>query len=249
MILPSYDDSGAATRTKTEGGDGEPESETNADAYSSPTPPSVFVLVFGFDIRVEFPIVFRFSPPSPAELSAHLTRWNSQPLSYPAAGHGLTREGKALPGYAVDHNRQLLGHGEAVFACAVAAMQAWHMFALSWVTLLGAGPIEAGRVVAVMPRHFGLYSLNPCRILYSIDEHDRAGRRFGFGYGTLPDHVARGEERFLVEWRREDDSVTYDILAYSRPRHPLIWLGYPVSRAFQRRFARDSKAAMLRAVA
>jgi hypothetical protein len=42
--------------------------------------------------------------------------------------------------------------------------------------------------------------------------------------------------------------VLYDIVAFSRPRHFLARLGYPYTRIVQRRFARDSAAAMLRAV-
>ena len=72
--------------------------------------------------------------------------------------------------------------------------------------------------------------------------------RFGFAYGTLPGHAERGEERFLVEWSHEDDSVFYDVLAFSRPNHLLAWLGYPFARILQRRFARDSKEAMKEAV-
>lgn len=48
--------------------------------------------------------------------------------------------------------------------------------------------------------------------------------RFGFAYGTLPGHVESGEERFQIEWHRSDDSVWYDILAFSRPNHPLARL-------------------------
>jgi len=66
--------------------------------------------------------------------------------------------------------------------------------------------------------------------------------------GTLADHVESGEERFSVEWRRQDGSVWYDLLAFSRPRHPLAKLGTPMGRALQRRFARDSLQAMARAV-
>ena len=40
----------------------------------------------------------------------------------------------------------------------------------------------------------------------------------------------------------------YDILAFSRPQHLLARVAYPFSRAAQRRFAHDSKAAMLRTV-
>ena len=109
-------------------------------------------------------------------------------------------------------------------------------------------PRAAGAIVVVLAAMPGLWSLNACRIVYTIDEDDGNARRFGFAYGTLPAHVARGEERFLVEWNRADDSVWYSILALSRPKHPLAWLGYPVSRLMQRRFARASKRAMARAV-
>ena len=41
----------------------------------------------------------------------------------------------------------------------------------------------------------------------------------------------------------------YDILAFSRPRQLLARLGYPFARRLQKHFARDSAAAMRRAVA
>ncbi len=52
-------------------------------------------------------------------------------------------------------------------------------------------------------------------------------RRFGFAYGTLPDHAGSGEELFLIEWDRGEGSVWYDVLAFSRPGHILDRLGYP----------------------
>ena len=76
----------------------------------------------------------------------------------------------------------------------------------------------------------GLWSLNACRIVYVTDEEGADGRRFGFAYGTLADHMEAGEERFMVEWRREDGSVWYDLLAFSIPRHPLARLAAPLSR-------------------
>lgn len=74
-------------------------------------------------------------------------------------------------------------------------------------------------------------------------------KRFGFAYGTLSEHAESGEERFTVEWHEQDDAVWYDILAFSRPQQLLARLGYPFARRLQKRFARDSAAAMLRAVA
>src|SRR4029077_17849423 len=92
-------------------------------------------------------------------------------------------------------------------------------------------------------RWFGLWSLNACRIVYVVDE-DRPIRRFGFAYGTLADHAESGEERFSIEWRRDDDSVWFDIRAFSRPVHWLARAGYPLSRALQRRFAREAMREM-----
>jgi hypothetical protein len=101
--------------------------------------------------------------------------------------------------------------------------------------------------VAVVARLFGLCWVNACRVVYVVDEGGPV-QRFGFAYGTLPDHAASGEERFLVEWDREGGGVWYDILAFSRPRHVLARLGYPWVRRVQRRFGRDSAAAMARAL-
>jgi uncharacterized protein (UPF0548 family) len=71
--------------------------------------------------------------------------------------------------------------------------------------------------------------------------------RYGLAYGTLPDHAERGEERFTVEFNRADQTVWYDIYAFSRPRL-LARSAYPLSRALQKRFATDSLMAMQKAV-
>ncbi len=88
--------------------------------------------------------------------------------------------------------------------------------------------------------------MNACRIVYVIDEGG-SSQRYGFAYGTLPDHAAIGEERFTVEFHPEDQTVWYDLYALSRPTL-LARMVYPFTRALQKRFAKDSKAAMLRAV-
>jgi len=56
--------------------------------------------------------------------------------------------------------------------------------------------------------------------------------------------LSSGEERFQVEWSRNDDTLWYDILAFSRPNHFLTRLGYPMVRRIQKKFARDSAVAM-----
>jgi len=82
-----------------------------------------------------------------------------------------------------------------------------------------------------------------------VDERDRPVTRFGFAYGTLPEHAESGEERFLIEWDRAGGGVWYDILAFSRPRQLLARLGQPWVRRLQKRFGRESAKVMASAVA
>ncbi|MEX0712827.1 MAG: DUF1990 domain-containing protein [Pirellulales bacterium] len=164
-------------------------------------------------------------------------------FNYPAVG-GTAQVPPA--GYVVDHTRVKLGEGRQVFNSAKAALERWEHFQLGWAqTSPRETPIEPGQAVAVLARAIGLWWVNACRIVYVVDEPGPPAR-FGFAYGTLPDHVEKGEERFLVEWNQADNSVWYDILAFSRPNHLLTRAGYPWVRRKQKRFARESAARMQR---
>ena len=166
-------------------------------------------------------------------------------FTYPAVGATA-----AVPpaGYAVDRTRVKLGDGAGTFAAARAALERWDHFRLGWVaTWPPETAIQAGQVVAVIARLFGLWWLNACRIVYVVDEEGPV-QRYGFAYGTLPEHAESGEERFTVAWQEADDAVWYDILAFSRPQQLLPRLGYPFARRLQQCFASDSAAAMRRAV-
>lgn len=189
---------------------------------------------------------FYCRPPRQGMITRFLDGQSEQPFSYEAVGATATTP---PAGYTVDHNRIQLGYGTATYQQARAALTQWTMFELGWVEpYWPTTPITVGATVGVMAHLPGLSILNACRIVYTVQEETADGARFGFAYGTLPGHIERGEERFCVEWRRPDDSVWYDILAFSQPSHWLVWLGYPVTRYFQKRFARDSKAAMWRAI-
>lgn len=190
--------------------------------------------------------MFLFSEPSEEWVSHLLDGRRDAPLSYDAVG--VSRAAPAeVPGYTVDHNRVRLGGGDEAFDRAVSALNAWRMFEIGWVRLLPKNaPVEVGTTVAVIARHYGLRSLNPCRIVYLIHEDGGRVSRRGFAYGTLPGHSQSGEERFTVE-QHEDGAVYYDLYAFSRPNHPLARYGRPLARALQRRFARDSLRAMVTA--
>ena len=185
--------------------------------------------------------MFRVARPDAATITRVLAEQAALPLSYPDVG--ASRGGEAPRGYVLDHNQQRLGRGGEVFASACRQLRAWRMLP-AW---LAAEPapvaIAEGQVLAMLVHALGVWWINPARIVYLIEEP----RRFGFAYGTLPGHAESGEERFLVE-HAADDTVTYDIRAFSRPRLWAARAAYPVTRALQRRFARDSKDAMLRAL-
>lgn len=189
--------------------------------------------------------MFTLRQPSRRQIERFLAAQRDLSFSYAAVGASRTQP---PAGFTIDHNRIQLGAGPAVFAQAVAALRRWEMFRLGWVQLCWpAAPLAVGTSVGVLAHTFGLWSLNACRIVYLV-EHAGPIQRYGFAYGTLPGHVERGEERFTVEWHHDNDSVWYDLLAFSQPNHVFAIIGYPLVRALQKRFARDSKQAMLRGV-
>jgi uncharacterized protein (UPF0548 family) len=186
-----------------------------------------------------------FRKPSSELLRTFFDRQHSLGLSYPGVG---ATAGDLPRGYVVDHTRVDLGTGQRVFERAKSALEHWKQFRLGWLEPWpGDTPIQTGQSVAVVARLMGCWWLNACRIVYVVDEQ-RPVRRFGFAYGTLPGHIEAGEERFLLEWNATDNSVWYDILAFSRPRHVLARLGYPLVRRMQKQFGCDSAAAMRRKV-
>jgi uncharacterized protein (UPF0548 family) len=99
--------------------------------------------------------------------------------------------------------------------------------------------VKEGMLVGTLARVFGLWAVNVCRIVYVVEEEGPV-TRYGLAYGTLPGHAEIGEERFLVEWQRDDDSVWFDIRAVSKPGSILTRLAYPLTRRLQRRFGHDS---------
>ena len=125
-------------------------------------------------------------------------------LTYPAV-----EATAAVPpaGYVVNRTRINLGEGAETFAAAKAALGRWEHFRLGWVEAWPPEtPIQAGQVVAVVARLFGLWWLNACRIVYVVSE-ETPDQRYGFAYGTLLEHAESGEERFTVEWHQQDDAV------------------------------------------
>jgi uncharacterized protein (UPF0548 family) len=186
-----------------------------------------------------------FRKPSKERLRRFLDDQRQRDFSYSFVGATATNP---PDGFAVDRTRIRLGSGEAVFAAAKAALQRWDQFRLSWLEAVPPNtPLQKGEIIVILARAAGLWWLNACRIVYIVEECGPINR-FGFAYGTLLDHPAIGEERFLIEWNHADDSVWFEIFAFSRPRHLLARVGYPFVRRMQKRFGRESTAALAHAV-
>jgi uncharacterized protein (UPF0548 family) len=179
--------------------------------------------------------------PNSSEIENFLRQSRELPLSYDPLG--IAKSGAA--GFRFDTASAVIGKGQTALARAQQALKEWRQFELGWVELFPhAAPTEMGTVVAVVVHHLGLWSLNGCRIVYSVGDERSS---FGFAYGTLSNHVEMGEEIFEVSMA-ESDEVTYRISAASRPRAMLARIGYPYTRLCQARFRRDSIAAMKRAI-
>lgn len=179
-------------------------------------------------------------PPTSSLLLKHLESWNDEPLSYE---HTTGIEHPPADGFILDIHRVRLGAGLKAYQEACAALDAWVMFP-TWAVVHPIGsPQLPGKLVAMVTCICWLWWINPCRILRRSDDETH----HGFVYGTLPEHTECGEERFMVEMLA-DGSVWYEIRAFSRPRHWLAWIGFPLARWWQLKFVRDSQAAMRRII-
>lgn len=173
--------------------------------------------------------------PSPERLHKLLAFWHEEPLSYTPPLES---------GFIADEHAVRLGSGTGVYQAACEALDAWVMFP-EWaeVSRQAVKGQEVGQIVAMVTRICGLWWVNPCRILRRCD----SANTHGFVYGTLPEHAECGEEQFVIK-QEPDGSVWYAIRAFSRPRHWMAWIAFPLARWWQCRFVRDSQERMKQAV-
>lgn len=163
-----------------------------------------------------------------------LAEQRALPCSYREVG--ATRE-RMPEGYTTDCHRVRLG---ADFPRVREALRAWAMFPASMTRIEPAEPPVEGAVVVVILHLLGTYWLNAMRVVYVIDEPDR----FAFACGTLPGHVARGEERFTVE--RTSRGVFYEVASFSEPQLLAARVAKPITRLLRAQFVKESLAAMRR---
>jgi len=189
--------------------------------------------------------LFFLRTPTDREVEAILSRLAEVPCNYEPVGATREELRVAPPGYALQAYQTELGRGDAVFEEACSQLSRFGNYPPSFTRVVANGStLAAGLCFATLATHFGFASLHPCRVLEVFREEQP--RRFGFSLGTLPGHIGAGEERFSIWQDPRDGVVRYQVQAFSKPGGLLGWLGAPVFRSFQRRFARETQQTMRR---
>lgn len=173
--------------------------------------------------------LYRLRKPGGDELAALAAAQRDESLSYGPIGMSLRAD--APPGFHTLQVRRDIGTGPERFAAARSAIVGWAGHRRAGAILGPERPeLVVGADVAVAVPVWPLWVVAACRIVEVLDEPDR----FGFAYGTLPQHPESGEESFLVVRDQATDRVSLEVTAHSHPTARLAKLGGPVGRAFQR---------------
>ncbi|GAA3441152.1 DUF1990 family protein [Planomonospora venezuelensis] len=173
-----------------------------------------------------------------------LQRYLGADFGYPDVGftHPDTdafRAGAVPPGYRRVRHRRLLGPGVSLERAAETLLT-WQAHARCGLRPVASAPRAAAGVTVVSRLGLGPLRLPaPCRVVWTLEEGDRAG----FGYGTLAGHPESGEEGFLLE-RGPDGRVRFTVHAYTRPGRWYTRLAGPVPGLLQHLFARAYAGAL-----
>jgi uncharacterized protein (UPF0548 family) len=181
----------------------------------------------------------------PADTSAMLQLVEDLKTAQPTYDDlGATLVGKRPDGFHHHSYETVLGSGVDTFHLAIAGLKAWQAHRIAGVRVFPEGQaIQTGATVVVTVGTPLLALAAPCRIVSIIDGQSR----WGFAYGTLPGHPEQGEEAFAVSLA-PDETVRFEIEAFSRPGDILVRLAGPVGRGFQQGGTRNYLTALKRFV-
>ncbi|MEU7554889.1 DUF1990 domain-containing protein [Streptomyces sp. NPDC044571] len=144
-------------------------------------------------------------------------------------------EHRPLPaGYNHLHLRTRIGSGRAVFEAAGTAVTTFRAHRASGMLVRADhGAVRPGTRVVVGIGFGPLRISAPCQVVRTAYDPGRTG----FAYGTLTGHPESGEESFMVI-RDADDTVWFEVTAFSRPVAWYTRLAGPLIPVFQRGYAR-----------
>ena len=152
-------------------------------------------------------------------------------FTYDDVGATRDRPGFCPPGFRPLHVRTRLGEGHDVFRRAAEAVMTWEMHRAMGVGVHTTADRAAPDVDVTIT--LGGLVKAPCRVIWTAEEH----RRAGWAYGTLSGHPECGEESFVVD-RTGDGTVWLTISAFSRPAKWYTRAGGPATRGLQEAYAR-----------
>jgi uncharacterized protein (UPF0548 family) len=143
---------------------------------------------------------------------------------------GATLAGNRPEGFRHDNYEAVLGHGQETFQRAITGLKTWQAHRLPGVRVFPDDEeIRTGATVVVTLGTPIVSLAAPCRIVSIIDGQTR----WGFAYGTLPGHPEQGEESFVVSIS-PDQTVRFEIVAFSRPGDVFVRYSGPIGRGIQR---------------
>ncbi len=164
--------------------------------------------------------------PTEHDLRNLLTLSSADELTY--SPEGISGLPIAPDGYRRDRWGQELGRGRAVFERGTLALQNWAVHRNAGLIVAAQGAPAVGDTVAMAAPIWPLWIDVVCRVV-SVEAEEHTS---GFSYGTLPEHPEQGEESFTVHID-DCESVRFEIIAVSRPRHPLARAAPLIARLMQ----------------
>jgi uncharacterized protein (UPF0548 family) len=139
-------------------------------------------------------------------------------------------DGLQPAGFHHDRYQVALGRGAETFQRAATGLKRWRAHTARGFRVFPEGEaVRAGATVVVTLGTPVLALAAPCRIVRVSDERTR----WGFAYGTLPGHPEVGEEAFAVTIS-PDETVLFEIVAFSRPGNALVRHSGPLGRGIQK---------------
>ena len=109
-----------------------------------------------------------FRKPSESSIRSLLAERGAMTYSYPQVG--ATRSAPPA-GWRINHLRLKAGSGRAKFDALAEALFSWKLLAIDGLLVFPSAPaLQPGTDVAILSRHFGIWSVDFCRVIYVLQD-------------------------------------------------------------------------------
>lgn len=167
--------------------------------------------------------------------------------TYKEVGASFT-ENTIPSGFSVSRYCRFIGYGNHLFNIASTGISTCVMYELPFTEfhlINNSKTPEQGAIMAVAARHFGLWSVNPVRIVYKGEHFDNGEHFFSLAVGTLSGHEESGEEKFTTRLSK-DNRVFYEVYSFHKPSRLILKIAYPVVNLVLKRFYLYSAEAIIK---